>query len=53
MLDGTFGGGNHTIPLMQTHSNLNAVGFDLDGQTLDKCKEEYAKYINENRLALI
>ena len=30
MFDGTFGGGNHTVPLLQEHKSLRALGTDLD-----------------------
>ena len=30
MFDGTFGGGNHTVPLLREHKALRALGTDLD-----------------------
>jgi hypothetical protein len=30
MFDGTFGGGNHTVPLLEEHKSLKALGTDLD-----------------------
>ena len=35
MFDGTFGGGNHTVPLLEEHKSLKALGTDLDVQILD------------------
>jgi 16S rRNA C1402 N4-methylase RsmH len=35
MFDGTFGGGNHTVPLLREHRNLKALGTDLDEAVLE------------------
>lgn len=35
MLDGTFGGGNHSVPLLDKYHNLRVLGTDLDSKTLD------------------
>lgn len=53
MFDGTFGGGNHTVPLLRTHKQLRAVGSDLDEKVLNQCKLEYSDLIKANRLALV
>jgi 16S rRNA C1402 N4-methylase RsmH len=52
MFDGTFGGGNHSVPLLETHRNLKIMGTDLDLEVLTQCREEYAKLIASKRLAL-
>lgn len=53
MFDGTFGGGNHTVPLLQEHKSLRALGTDLDEQVMNQCKLEYADFIKAKRLALV
>ena len=53
MFDGTFGGGNHTIPLLEEHKSLKALGTDLDINVLDQCRLEYAKLIKAKRLGLV
>jgi 16S rRNA (cytosine1402-N4)-methyltransferase len=53
MFDGTFGGGNHTVPLLQEHKQLRALGTDLDEAVMDQCKLEYADMIKSKRLALV
>jgi len=35
MVDGTFGGGNHSIPLLLEHRNLKVLGCDLDYKVLE------------------
>lgn len=35
MFDGTFGGGGHSVPLLETHSNLKVLGTDLDENLLE------------------
>ena len=30
MFDGTFGGGNHSVPLLHEHRRLRVLGTDLD-----------------------
>ena len=35
LFDGTFGGGNHSIPLLEAHKGLKILGTDLDKETLD------------------
>lgn len=52
MLDCTFGGGNHSVPLLQKYDTLKVVGVDLDNKTLSQCKEKYENFISEKRLAL-
>lgn len=34
MADCTFGGGNHSIPLLMQHENLKIIGTDLDQKVL-------------------
>ena len=52
MFDGTFGGGGHSIPLLQQHPNLKVLGTDLDERLLDQCRIEYETLIKKRRLAL-
>ena len=35
MFDGTFGGGGHSIPLLESHSNLKVLGTDLDEMLIE------------------
>ena len=35
MFDATFGGGGHSVPLLQQHQNLKVLGTDLDENLLD------------------
>jgi 16S rRNA C1402 N4-methylase RsmH len=52
MADCTFGGGNHSIPLIKKYENLRILGMDLDSKVLNKCKEEYTDHIKSKKLAL-
>jgi 16S rRNA C1402 N4-methylase RsmH len=52
MIDGTFGGGNHSVPLLDKHPELKVLGTDLDNSTLGQCREKYSSYIKKRRLAL-
>ncbi|CDW88612.1 s-adenosyl-methyltransferase [Stylonychia lemnae] len=52
MLDCTFGGGNHSVPLLRKHQALKILGTDLDSKTLDVCRVQYSDLIKEKRLAL-
>ncbi len=52
MVDGTFGGGNHSVPLLTQHQNLRVLGTDLDSKVLDCCRQEYSALIKQRRLAL-
>ena len=52
MFDGTFGGGGHSIRLLERHNNLKILGTDLDEPILEQCKYEYADLIKKKRLAL-
>lgn len=52
MVDCTFGGGNHSVPLLKQNPNLKVLGVDLDNKVLDKCREQYSDLIKERRLAL-
>lgn len=53
MLDGTFGGGNHSVPLLDKYPALRVLGTDLDPKTLDQCKEHYKEKIRLKQLALL
>lgn len=53
LFDGTFGGGNHTVPLLLEHKSIRALGTDLDETVLEQCKLEYADLIKSKRLALV
>ena len=53
MLDGTFGGGGHSGPLLREHRGLKVLGLDLDQKVLVAGREHYAEYIKEKRLALV
>lgn len=35
MFDGTFGGGGHSIPLLENHTNIKILGTDLDENLLE------------------
>jgi len=35
MFDGTFGGGGHSIRLLEEHKSLKVLGTDLDSSSLD------------------
>jgi 16S rRNA C1402 N4-methylase RsmH len=37
MVDGTFGCGGHSIPLLLEHKNLKVLGTDLDYKVLKVC----------------
>ena len=52
MFDGTFGGGGHSVPLLETHSNLKVLGTDMDESMIDQCSQEYSHLIKQRRLAL-
>jgi 16S rRNA (cytosine1402-N4)-methyltransferase len=53
MLDCTFGGGNHSIPLLRQHKNLRVLGVDLDSKVLEQCRDQYEEeFIDSKRLAL-
>jgi 16S rRNA (cytosine1402-N4)-methyltransferase len=52
MLDCTFGGGNHSIKLLNEHKNLKILGTDLDFDVMEQCKLEYSDLISKKRLAL-
>lgn len=52
MFDGTFGGGNHSIPILEENRNVRILGTDLDRSTLTQCEMEYEKYIKRKSLAL-
>lgn len=52
LVDGTFGGGNHSVPLLTKHPNLRVLGTDLDSKVMENCREQYAGLIKEKRLAL-
>jgi 16S rRNA (cytosine1402-N4)-methyltransferase len=52
MLDCTFGGGNHSVPLLKKHKSLRVLGTDLDSRVLEACKNSYADFIKAKRLAL-
>ena len=53
MFDGTFGGGGHSVRLLQEHQNLKVLGTDLDYGLVEQCRHEYAKPIQQRRLALV
>jgi 16S rRNA C1402 N4-methylase RsmH len=38
MVDGTFGGGNHSVPLLLKHPNLRVLGTDLDSKVMEHCR---------------
>ncbi len=38
MLDATFGGGNHSIPLLDKYKELKVLGTDLDNKVLEECR---------------
>ena len=52
MADCTFGGGNHSVPLLEKHSDLRVLGIDLDQKVLSECKTQYLDLIKDRRLAL-
>jgi 16S rRNA (cytosine1402-N4)-methyltransferase len=45
MFDGTFGGGGHSVTLLDSHKNLKILGTDLDYGVLEQCRHEYADLI--------
>jgi 16S rRNA C1402 N4-methylase RsmH len=45
MFDGTFGGGGHSIQLLNQHKKLKVLGTDMDYHVLAQCREQYAKLI--------
>jgi 16S rRNA C1402 N4-methylase RsmH len=45
MFDGTFGGGGHSIRLLNAHKTLKILGTDMDYHVLEQCKLEYIKLI--------
>jgi len=52
MFDGTFGGGGHSIQLLNLHKKLKVLGTDMDYHVLTQCRQQYAKLIEQRRLAL-
>lgn len=56
MLDCTFGGGGHSIKLLQEakdrRDNLKILGCDLDEEVLEQCKLEYQPLLKKRKLAL-
>jgi 16S rRNA C1402 N4-methylase RsmH len=53
LVDGTFGGGGHSVGLLRKHpDNLRVLGIDLDTKVLDRCRQEYGELIADRRLAL-
>jgi 16S rRNA (cytosine1402-N4)-methyltransferase len=54
MLDCTFGGGGHSIKLInQNPLNLRILGIDIDQNVIDQSKINFESLIKRNRLALI
>lgn len=45
MADCTFGGGNHSVPLLNKYANLRVLGVDLDEQVLEACQDNYKDLI--------
>ena len=52
MFDGTFGGGGHSVSLLNKHRNLKVLGTDLDYHVLEQCRNEYEPLVKQRRLAL-
>jgi 16S rRNA C1402 N4-methylase RsmH len=54
MADCTFGGGGHTIKLLNQHSShLKVLGLDLDPDVIEQCSLEYSDLIKKRKLALV
>ena len=54
MVDCTFGGGGHSIKLInQNPLNLRILGIDLDQIVINQSKINFENLIKRNRLALI
>ncbi len=54
MVDCTFGGGGHSIKLInQNPLNLRILGIDLDQNVINQSKINFENLIKRNRLALI
>jgi len=45
MIDGSFGGGGHSIQLINQHKKLKVLGTVMDYHVLAQCREQYAKLI--------
>ena len=52
MIDGSFGGGGHSIQLINQHKKLKVLGTDMDYHVLAQCRQQYEKLIEQRRLAL-
>ena len=54
MADCTFGGGGHSIKLLEENpSNLKILGTDLDPVMIENCSLEYSDLIKKKKLALV
>lgn len=53
MVDCTFGGGGHSVKLLNEHpKNLRILGTDLDSSMIEHCSLEYTDLIKKKKLAL-
>lgn len=53
MVDCTFGGGNHSVPLLLEYPNLRVLGVDMDYKVLKECEDAYNDLIERKRLGLV
>ena len=53
MADCTFGGGGHSIQLLNDQPKLKILGCDLDPNMIEHCSLEYKDLIKKKRLALV
>lgn len=52
MVDCTFGGGNHSIPLLEKHPDLRILGLDWDESMITNAQKNFQSLITQKRLAL-
>ncbi|MGE4232582.1 MAG: 16S rRNA (cytosine(1402)-N(4))-methyltransferase RsmH [Bacteriovoracia bacterium] len=53
VLDATFGGGGHSVALLEAYPDIKIVGCDQDERSLHRAKEKYADFLIQNRLQLV
>src|SRR3989344_3960508 len=52
-IDGTVGGGGHTIEILKAHKNSKVLGIDLDQSSLDKLRERLVQEGLDQRCILV
>ena len=53
MADCTFGGGGHSVQLLEAHNNLRVLGCDLDNDMVEQCHENHYPLVKKKRLSIV